>query len=220
LAYFHRKWMIIGSVLLLASGIVGAIFIPPVVFRHKFQNAMEALLKTQVEVGSAEISLLLKKGTIHDLTIHNPEGYADQPFLVIPKITFEMGPPDSASGTARLKSIVLHDPVMYLETSGETSNLKDAMALMMIPSGEPTPPVIIESLVISNGTIASYPDHTGHQFTSPFPIEEVRDLEGRPGQIANRIAKELQTAMDTNMKETVKSLKQDFIKGFSDLFGL
>jgi len=205
---------------LLVSGIAGAILVPPVVFRHRFQQAMEGVLKTRVEVESAEISLSLRSGTVHNLTVFNPDGYADRPFLVVPKVTFEMGEPDSTSGITQLKTIVLHDPIMYLETSRETSNLKDVMALMMVPAAKPIPPVKIDVLMIRNGIISSYPDHTGHQFSSPFPIEEVRDLEGKPGKIANRIAKELQSSMDRNMKETVKSLKQDLIKGFSDLFGL
>ena len=70
-------------------------------------------------------------------------------------------------GVTQMTSIVLHDPVMYLETAGETSNLKDVMALMMMPTDKPVSPVRIQLLKISNGTIASYPDESGHRVFPP-----------------------------------------------------
>lgn len=214
----HRKWLILLGVSIVSTGILGAILVPPMVFRHKCRDGIESLLKTRVEIGSAEVSFSMDHGVINELVIYNPEGYVDKPFMVIPKITFQKGSTDPEGGMIQITSIELHDPVMYLEISGETSNLKDVMAQMMVPTGNPPPPVKIALLKITNGTIASYPDKTGHQNVSPFPIEEVKNLEGRPGKIANRIAMELQKSMDERMKETVKALKKDLIKGFSDLF--
>lgn len=124
-----RRLMLTGVFVTCVSGILGSIFIPPIVFKNKCRDHIQRLLKTPVEIGSAEISFFMDEGAINNLTVYNPEGYPKRPFLFVPKVSFKKQSSHETDGVSNIELIELHNPVMYLDLASRKCGTQDSLAL-------------------------------------------------------------------------------------------
>ena len=207
--------LVIGLIAIAAMKVV-----PPMVFEQRLTDGIEAIMKQPADVGDAHIAFDLKSGYANNVVVHNPEIYKGTVFLEIPRLTFELAPDNGGNTSPRFKHITLHDPVLHLETLGDTSNLKDMIEHMLEPGGEPAPPVIIDTIRVENGTISAVFEHgDGKPIISEFPLDHFDDLEGTANQIAGQVAVQLQKKMDAQVKEAARDINEGFIQAIKKMFG-
>jgi len=215
--FLRKRWIVISIVVIVSLCAVAARYIPSIIFCNRIKHELEAIFKTRVDIGDAELSLFLNHGEINDVTVYNPPGYNENGFLKVSRITFKMKSDTMQDNVVYMDYVRFYDVVMYVETSGETSNLRETLRMISVPADVMDVVVSIDSLKIFNGSIKSR-NEDATESSTPFPLKEIHNVHGNSQMIAEQVGTELRNAMDSQVKDTMNDLMKGLTKGVSDFF--
>ena len=164
-----------------------------------------SILGVPVSLESASVNLFSGKASLKGLEIGNPEGF-DTPYLFhLDSIAIDICLSDCLHGTTHIQDIVVSGPRVWYHQKLTKSNLSSFLAILeeKHPSadeeepeekteGEAGNPVVIDHLLVENGTIGL---KVGAQMEMPLLEIELKDI-GRdgammPAQIVVLLAKSI-----------------------------
>lgn len=144
------------------------------------------VLQAPVSLDRVEIDLASGAGTLHGLTIGNPEGFSSEYAFKLERITVELEPASIKDDPVVIRRIIVVAPDIVHEGVPGRSNLDrlQANARSTIGNDRRQPEkkaegkkVIIEHLRIEDGRIrVTAAPLRGRQLTTPLPTIELRDI--------------------------------------------
>lgn len=191
------------------------------------------ITQAEVTLDGVELDLASGKGALRGLTVGNPEGFETPSAFELGAISIELDIGTIASDTIVIKKIVIDQPGVTYELSGDGNNIDairnnvDAyMAKHGLAKGgdaekeqDEGPKLIIENLYVRGGTVSvSATILKGKSMTAPLPDIHLKDIgkeEGgaSPGEVVERVMTSLgdgaaKAVGGLGVGKTLDSLKQ------------
>ncbi len=111
------------------------------------------LFQTEVSVSDVDISLFNGSGTIHGLTIQNPDGFSDEPAILIDQTNIQIDLATILSDTIIVRDVRIQNPELFFEQKGLGVNLRKLNQNMDLAEDVEGPSFIISHLFVENGTV-------------------------------------------------------------------
>ena len=188
-----------GLVALIAIGAIGALvlsFTIDGIVKSNIESTTGEMLDTSVEVNSVSISILDGKGTIDGITIHNPEGFSDNPALKLQQISISVALSSLLSDTVIVKDIRIEKPEVYFEQKTSGSNLDALTDKLGGSSSESGVSIVIDHLLVQDGHVTLTAD-----------IGEKKTVEGSFSSIElNGIGRSGNNTMEQAMQQILKPI--------------
>ena len=199
---------------LIIAIILGVILIVTVYFFMSFDRILKAAIETfgtqiigtEVALSSAEVSPKSGSGALKKLTIANPQGISDGSAISFKEISLNLDTGTIGENTVLVSSIVIDAPHLTYELGEGGSNLdalqRNVDSYMAAHASDksnaekadqgPDTKLIIESLVIRNGTVSIKADALGDKgIDAPLPDIHIKDIGkgggATPGEVAEKI---------------------------------
>jgi len=93
------------------------------IVKSQIEDIGSQMLKATVKVDDASVSILDGEGTIKGITIHNPDGFSDNPAVQLKQISVKIDLSSLLSNTVVVKDIRIKKPEVYFEQKISGSNL-------------------------------------------------------------------------------------------------
>ncbi|MGM0546658.1 MAG: hypothetical protein ACQEST_08045 [Bacteroidota bacterium] len=210
---------------LIIIGAIGALIISlsiDGIVKSNIEDTTSQLMETTVDVDDVSISILDGSGTIDGITIHNPDGFSDEPALKLQQISLKMKVSSLLSDTVMIEEIHIQKPELFFEQKASGSNF-DALTDKMESSSSSDSNVIIDYLLVENGQITLTADIGEEQtVAAEFSRIEIEGI-GRDGnnsmeqatrQILQPILeKALQEAATEGLIDKAKDALEDLLDG-------
>ncbi len=121
-----KKLLLVGLVLVIVviGGGVVLLMNAGGIAKHGIEKTMSFVLKTDVTVGSVDISWSDGSADIFDMKIASPEGYNSEEAFSFKQARVQIVPSSIQTDTIHIKEIILMDPSITLEQKLSGSNLK------------------------------------------------------------------------------------------------
>jgi len=195
---FNALVIIIGIVLV---GLVILSFSLDGIVKSQIEDTGSQLLKTHVTVQDASISILDGKGSIEDITIHNPKGFSDNPAVRLKQISIQIDLLSLLSDTIIVKDIDIKKPQVYFEQKVSGSNLN--MLKNNLGGGSSSGSnVIVDHLLVEKGKITLTADvGDKNTFKAEFDRFELNGI-GRKGN--NTMEQTMQQILEPILKKAAR----------------
>ncbi|WP_138431071.1 hypothetical protein [Fodinibius saliphilus] len=169
--------------------------------KSNIESTTSEMLDTSVEVEDVTISILNGKGSIKGITIHNPEGFSENPAVKLQQITLEIDPYSLFSETVRVKEIRIENPELYFEQKVIGSNL-NALSDELGGDSSSDTNVIVDHLLIEDGRLTLTTD-----------IGEEKSVQGAFSKIEiEGIGKEGNDTMEQVVEQILKPILEEATK--------
>ena len=126
-----KKYIFIGSGVLVVA-IIGMIVLAVMNLGSIIKTATEKygpqITKTEVKLGSADISVLSGSGKLEDFLLGNPKGFSMPNALTCDTIKVKVDTNSLTSDTIIIEEIYIDGPVVSYEKKGSTDNFKTILA--------------------------------------------------------------------------------------------
>ena len=126
-----KKYILIGSGVLVVA-VIGMIVLAVMNLGSIIKAATEKygpqITKTEVRLGSADISVLSGSGKLEDFLLGNPKGFSMPNALTCDTIKVKVDTNSLASDTIIIEEIYIDGPVISYEQKGRTDNFKTILA--------------------------------------------------------------------------------------------
>lgn len=116
------------------------------------ENGTE-LFQTELSVSDVDISLFNGSGTIHGLTIQNPEDFSDRPAILIDQTNIRIDLATLLSDTIIIRDVRIQNPELFFEQKGLGVNLRKLNQNMDLAYEPDEPSLIINHLLVENGIV-------------------------------------------------------------------
>lgn len=144
--------VLVAVIAIIALGALILSFSMDRIIKSNIEQTTSDMLDTSVEVNDASISILDGTGSIDGITIHNPEGFSDNPAVKLQQISIKMDLATILSDTVIIDSIEIKQPEVYFEQKGAGINLeKLSESLNEAPSTDIN--LIVDYLLVEEGLI-------------------------------------------------------------------
>ena len=191
-------------VALIVIGAIGALalsFSLDSVVESTIEETTAQMLQTSVEVDNVGISILDGKGTIEGFTIHNPEGFSDNPAIEMQTINLTLNPYSLLSDTVVIKSLEIQQPEFYYEQKMKGSNL-NALTDQLSGSSSTETHLVIENLVVTEGRVTLSTDIGGEKSAqATFSRIEIEGI-GRDG--SNTVDQAIRQVLEPVIKKAAR----------------
>jgi len=214
---FVKKWKIalygVSAVVVLVV-ILGIILLSNMntIATAGIERVLSYVLKVEVTLKSATISLLGGKITLEELTIGNPEGFNTAHAFLVDKISVNADLKSFATDKPRIHSIDIKSPQIVLEQGFKGSNLSTLIKnASSSETDKEAPPetqkkMKIDTLTVSNARVSlSAPVLQGKAISVSLPRIELNNLGGEKEYV--EIAQSLALFLTAITKETLKAAK-------------
>lgn len=192
------------------------------IVKSNIESTTSEMLNTSVTVDDVSISILDGNGTIDGITIHNPEGFSDNPAMQLKQISMSVSLSSLISDTVIVNEIRIQQPELYFEqkTSGNNFN---ALTKNISDTSESDYNLIVDYLQVNDGHVTLTSD-IGEERSAEAEFSQI-EIEGigREGnntveqtmrQILEPILqKALQEAVERGLKDKAKEKLQDLLDG-------
>lgn len=192
------------------------------IVKSNIQSTTSEMLETRVDVKDVSISILDGSGTIEGITIHNPEGFSDNPSVKLQQVSMKMDLPTLLSDTVVIRKLRIKKPEIFFEQKPSGNNLK-TLSERLGSSSSSDANLVVDYLLVENGHVTLTAD-IGKQknIEGEFSKIEIEGI-GRKGnntieqtlkQILEPILhKAIQEMVKQEVKDQVKEKLQDMIEG-------
>lgn len=186
------------------------------------ENTASKALNTSVDVHEVSLSLIDGSGTISGITIHNPEGFSDNPALKLQQISIKVKITSLFSDTVMVDHVQVETPELYFEQQSDENNF-DALTKNTDRSTSSEKSLIVDFLLIENGQITLATDIGGEKSAvAEFSSIELENI-GRSGNNAMEqtfqqiltpvLEKALKEAATQGLIDKAKEAMQDLLEG-------
>lgn len=199
---------------LIIAVILGVILIVTVYFFMSFDRILKAAIETfgtqiigtEVALSSAEVSPKSGSGALKNLSIANPKGFSDGSAISFKEISLKLDTGTLGDDTVLVSTIVIDAPHLTYELGKGGSNLdalqRNVDSYMAAHASDksnaekadqgPDTKLIIESLVIRNGTVSIKADAMGDEaINAPLPDIHLTNIGkgdgATPGEVTEKI---------------------------------
>lgn len=174
------------------------------------ESTTSKALNTSVDVHEVSLSLLDGSGTINGITIHNPEGFSENPALKFQQISIKVKITSLFSDTVIVDRVQVKTPELYFEQQVEGNNF-DALTNNMSNASSSEGSLIVDFLLIKKGQITLATDIGGEKsVVAEFSSIELENI-GRSGN--NAMEQTIQQILTPVLE---KALKEAATQGLMD----
>lgn len=173
------KYSVIGLLSLLIIGFLVLTFSLDYIVKSNIEEIGSEMTQTPVTVSGVSISLFSGEGTISGFRVANPEKFETEEAMSIDQFDIEIDIMSIFSNTIVVKDILITQPQLSVEQQMPSNNLKILMENIQrsIPEGETDTNLIIEHLVIEDGSVYLRTDVGGkEERTIKLPRIEETDI--------------------------------------------
>jgi hypothetical protein len=177
------------------------------------------VLATSVTLDDSKISLFSGKGALWGLTIHNPQGFSEEPVFVMQRIDVVLDMMSLLSDTVVIKEITLVSPALLYEVQVRGHNMGALLAqVKQEDSSSPSKKLIIETLHVTDGKVTVVVDLLGQKSKKQVALPHITmtDIGGTEGGVTVDVAATtiLSSLMQhfTILDEVVKDGQKDALK--------
>ena len=238
----NMKKIIIGSLI----GIVALVIIAGLAVHFFLDSAIKKgvemvgprLVKVEVKLKGASLSLLSGSGKLEGLVVGNPEGYTTPSAISVGAASVAVQPGSIFSDKIVIRSVQVAGPEITLEASLHGSNLGKILDNLKAAGGGDKEPAAskdekggkklqVNEFVITGGRIhVSFVGLAGKTATLPLPEIRLQDLgKGPEGITGSELARQVLSAVLKGSIEASSSAVTDLgkdagkaVKGLGDLF--
>lgn len=180
------------------------------IVKSNIESTTSEMLDTSVEVNDVSISILDGSGTIDGITIHNPEGFSDQPAVRLQQINMKVDLFTLLSDTVIVEELRIQKPELYFEQTPKGNNLNALnQKLSEQPSSETS--MIIDYLLVSDGRVTLTAD-IGEEKTVEGEFSKI-ELEGIGRQGNNTMEQAMQQVLEPILQ---RALQEAVERGLKD----
>lgn len=163
---------IIGLVLLVVVGVgVYVVLNSGSLIKQAVETLGPQYLGVPVSLGSAEVSLTDGSGSLNNLEIGNPSGFAGPPSMRISRIALALDPSQISGELVTIKSLVIEGAELAIIAKGSQTNMQTIMDNLDSGASEPTQPeaesapmkLIIDSFAFTDAKTALISDLVGEK---------------------------------------------------------
>lgn len=193
------------------------------IVKSNIESTGTEMLNTIVEVDNVGISIFDGAGTIDGITIHNPEGFSDNPAVKLQQISMKIDLSTLLSDTVVITDIQIKNPEVYFEQKASGNNLntlKDNLG----GGSTTTTNLVVDHLLVENGLVRLSSDIGGEETKAQAEFDRF-ELTGIGRQNSNTtdqtmrqilepiLAKAVQVAIREGLLELAKEKVQDLLDG-------
>lgn len=167
------------------------------IVKSNLESTTSEMLDTPVEVDDVNISILDGSGTIDGITIHNPEGFSNNPAVRLQQINIKIDLSTFLSDTIVVNSIEITQPNLFFEQKMEGNNF-NALTGKLDDTESTGINLVIDYLLIEEGQVILTSDIGEEKSVQgTFDRFELTDL-GREG--------------NNTMEQTLKQILEPLLK--------
>lgn len=188
------------------------------IVRAAVEKVGSDMTQTNVELSEVDIELTSGKGALRGFRVTNPSGFSDDDAFKFDEVRVEIDLTTVRSDPVVIKEVVISGPeIVYEFTEEGDSNLKRLNTAVKSKSrsgggsgGGDTPNIVIESLVLQNGSVAVVAPLLKEKLTVPLPTVRLKDIgkEGK-GATPEEIAGQIMDAVLQGAQKAVANAKVD-----------
>lgn len=184
------------------------------IVKSNIESTTSKMLNTSVDVDDVSLSILDGSGTIEGITIHNPEGFSDNPALKLQQISMTVDLYSLLSDTVIVKRIAINKPEVYFEQKASGSNL-DALAANLGGSSSTETNLIVDYLLVEDGNVTLTTDIGGEKTAeASFSRFELKGI-GREGN--NTMEQTMQQILEPILQKAAReAIKQGLLEKAKD----
>jgi hypothetical protein len=201
--------VLVAIIVIFAIGALVLSFSLDGIVKSNLESTTGEMLGTSVEISDVDISILDGTGTIEEFTIHNPEGFSDNPALRLQQINIEIDLSTLLSDTIVVNSIEITQPNLFFEQKVEGNNFN-----ALIEKLDETEPsdinLVVDYLLVEEGQITLTSD-IGEEKSVQGKLDrfELTDI-GREGN--NTMEQTLQQILEPLLKRAAReAVEQDLL---------
>ncbi|MDZ7682906.1 MAG: hypothetical protein U5J63_14625 [Fodinibius sp.] len=210
-------------VALLVIGAIGALvlsFTLDSMIESNLESTTTKMLDTSVEVENVQVSILDGSGTIDGITIHNPEGFSDNPALSLKQISLKLDVYSLLSDTVVVKNVEVQQPQVYFEQKVSGSNL-DALSSNLSGGSSSSVNMVINYLLVQDGSVTLSTEIGGEKSAAKATFDRI-ELEGVGRQGNNTMEQTLRQVLEPIFKKAARQAVQQGVlqkakEGLQDL---
>lgn len=146
------------------------------IVKSSIRDTTSEMLDTSVDVDDVAISILDGTGTIKGITIHNPEGFSDNPAVKLQQIKLKVDLYSLLSDTVIVKRIEIKKPEIYFEQNNAQNNLKTLSDRLGGSSSTETN-LIVDYLLVQDGLVRVDANIAGKEESAKAKFDRI-ELEG------------------------------------------
>lgn len=142
------------------------------------EDTSSKMLQTTVDVKEVNLSILDGQGTITGITVHNPEGFSDNPALQLQQISMKVKLKSLLSDTVVVEQVEIENPELFFEQKASGSNF-DALSsnLNSGSSSSSQTYLVVEYLEVQDGRVTLSTDIGGKKSVEAtidrFTLEDI-----------------------------------------------
>jgi len=198
---------------LIAIATIGALILSVSVdgmVKSNIESTTSQRLETSVEVNDVAISILDGSGNIAGVTIHNPEGFSDNPAVKLQQISMKVNLYSLLSDTVIVEEIHIQKPNLYYEQTASGSNL-NALTDKLSDSPSSGTSLIVDYLLVENGRIRLTAE-IGEENTVRGDFSKI-EIEGIGRSGNNTMEQTIKQILEPILKEAVEeAIKQGLME--------
>lgn len=188
---------LVAIIVILAIGALALSFSIDGIVKSSLENTTSEMLGTTVEVSDVDISILDGTGMIEEFTIHNPEGFSDNPAVKLQQIDIKMDLWTLLSDTVVVNSVEIKQPDMFVEQKAKGNNFK--ILSEKLNEAEPSDvSLVVDYLLVEEG-----------QITLSSDIGEEKSVQGKFDRFElTDIGREGNNTMEQTLRQILKPILQ------------
>lgn len=184
------------------------------IVKSNIESNTSEMLDTSVEIDDVTISILDGSGTIEEITIHNPEGFSDNPALQLQQISMKVDLYSLLSDTIVVKEIRIQKPELYFEQKAAANNFK-ALTDKLDDSSTSETNMVVDYLLVENGRVTLSAD-IGEEKSVEETFSKI-EIEGIGRSGNNTMEQTLQQVLEPILERAVQeAVKQGLMDKAKD----
>jgi len=213
--------VLFGLIAILTLGALVLSFSLDGMVKSNIENTTSEMLDTSVEVNGVAISILDGTGTIKGVTVHNPEGFSNNPAAKLQQISMKVDLYSLLSDTIIVKEIQIQKPHFYYEQKVSGSNLNTLTDNLGGSSSSGTS-LIVDHLLVENGRVTLTAEIGGENTVEGnFSNIEVEGIGRNGNNTVEQTIKEilepiLKKAAEEAIKQGMMDKAKDAVEGLLD----
>jgi hypothetical protein len=156
--------ILVGLIAVFAVGALILSFSLDGMVESTIEDTSSDMLQTTVDVKEVNLSILDGQGTITGITVHNPEGFSDNPALQLQQISMKVKLKSLLSDTIVVERVEIENPELFFEQKASGSNF-DALS-SNLNSGSTSSSqtyLVVEYLEVQDGRVTLSTDIGGEK---------------------------------------------------------
>ena len=192
------------------------------IVKSNIESTTSEMLNTSVTVDDVSLSILDGNGSIDGITIHNPEGFSNNPAIQLQQISMSVNLSSLLSDTVIVNELRIQQHELYFEQKA-TGNNFNALTENLSGTSESDYNLIVDYLQVNEGRVTLTSD-IGEERTAEAGFSQI-EIEGIGRQGNNTVEqtmrqilepilqKALQEAVERGLMDKAKEKLQDLLDG-------